>query len=42
MAKRGYRGKHPNNDKKVNTVKGGKVHPKLQREYDKTGPKHKY
>ena len=42
MAKRGYRGKHPHNDMKVNDVATNKVNPKLRVEYDKLKPKQKY
>ena len=42
MAKRGYRGKHPHDDMKVNDVATNKVNPKLRVEYDKLKPKQKY
>ena len=35
MAKRGYRGKHPHNDMKVNDVDTNEVHPKLKAQYEK-------
>ena len=35
MAKRGYRGKHPHNDMKVDNVAASKVNPKLKAQYDK-------
>jgi len=43
MAKRGYRGKHPNNDMKVASGENAPANlDKLTKEYNKTGVKNKY